>query len=240
MSCIVDSAAIYIMVVKLRNTICPPPPQLSLHRRAVLSSNSNRTRSVYSRENPKSSLYCEMSMKCGTRYGTGTYCTCSTGWFVISITHSIPFLVPEYELCSTRIIFYRSVLFETVEPLVKTTLEGFKLSGFMFDRDRVFLGQVPPRITGVKVSSNNTLKVSEATSLELNIRYLLAILDVLFSMVASGPLREPPCCFIHAICFLMARAMSTWHGMIYKSFFKSSPSCESNMRSWRRLLCVHA
>jgi hypothetical protein len=61
-SCIVDSAAIYIMVVKFRNTIWSPPPQLSLHRRAALSSNSNGTRSVYSRENTKSSLYCEMSM----------------------------------------------------------------------------------------------------------------------------------------------------------------------------------
>jgi hypothetical protein len=45
-SCIVDSAAIYIMVVKFRNTIWPPKPQLSLHRRAALSSNSNGTRSV--------------------------------------------------------------------------------------------------------------------------------------------------------------------------------------------------
>jgi hypothetical protein len=50
------------MVVKFRNTIWPPPPQLSLHRRAALSSNSNGTRFVYSRENPKHSLYCEMSV----------------------------------------------------------------------------------------------------------------------------------------------------------------------------------
>jgi hypothetical protein len=50
------------MVVKFRNTICPSSPQLSLHRRAALSSNSNGTRSVYSRKNPKSSLYCEISM----------------------------------------------------------------------------------------------------------------------------------------------------------------------------------
>jgi hypothetical protein len=56
-SCIVDNAAIYIMVVKCRNTICPPPPQVSLYRRAALSSNSNGTRSEYSRKNPKSSLY---------------------------------------------------------------------------------------------------------------------------------------------------------------------------------------
>jgi hypothetical protein len=61
-SCIVDSAAIYIIVVKFRNTICPPPPQLSLHRRAALSSNSNGARSVYSRKNPKGSLCCELSM----------------------------------------------------------------------------------------------------------------------------------------------------------------------------------
>jgi hypothetical protein len=49
-------------VGKFRNTICPPPPQLSLHRRAALSSNSNGTRSVQSRMNTKSNLYCELSM----------------------------------------------------------------------------------------------------------------------------------------------------------------------------------
>jgi hypothetical protein len=62
MSCIVDSATIYIMVVKFGHTIFPPPPQLSLHTRAALTSNSNGTRSVYNRNNPKSSLYCEVSM----------------------------------------------------------------------------------------------------------------------------------------------------------------------------------
>jgi hypothetical protein len=57
------------MVVKFRNTIWPPPPQLSLHRRAALTSNSNGTWSVYNRENPpKSSLYCEMSMKCTVEF----------------------------------------------------------------------------------------------------------------------------------------------------------------------------
>jgi hypothetical protein len=56
-SCVVDNAATYIMVVKFRNTIWPPPPQLSLQWRAALSSNSNGSRSVYSKENPKSSLY---------------------------------------------------------------------------------------------------------------------------------------------------------------------------------------
>jgi hypothetical protein len=55
-SCIADSAAIYIMVVKFINTICPPPPQLLLHRRAALSTNPNGTQSVYGRKNPKSSL----------------------------------------------------------------------------------------------------------------------------------------------------------------------------------------
>jgi hypothetical protein len=64
-SCLVDSATIYIKVVKFRNTICPPPLQLSLHRRAALSRNSNGTRYVYSRKNTKSSLYCEVSMVLG-------------------------------------------------------------------------------------------------------------------------------------------------------------------------------
>jgi hypothetical protein len=55
-ACIVDSAAIYIMVVKFRNTICPPQPQLSLHRRAALSSYSNGTRS-YIAERTQSAVY---------------------------------------------------------------------------------------------------------------------------------------------------------------------------------------
>jgi hypothetical protein len=50
---IVDSAAIYIIVVKFINNIFPLPLQLSLHRRAALSSNPNGTRSVYSRKKPK-------------------------------------------------------------------------------------------------------------------------------------------------------------------------------------------
>jgi hypothetical protein len=62
MSCIVDSAAIYIMVVKFRNTIFTPTPQLSLHRRAALPSNSNGTLSAYSRKNSKGSLYCMSSI----------------------------------------------------------------------------------------------------------------------------------------------------------------------------------
>jgi hypothetical protein len=55
-SCIVDSAAIYIMVVKFRNTTCPPQPQLPLHRRAALSSDSNGTRS-YIAERTQSAVY---------------------------------------------------------------------------------------------------------------------------------------------------------------------------------------
>jgi hypothetical protein len=61
-SCIVDSAAISIMGAIFRNTICPPPPQLLLHRRAALSTNSKGTQSVYSRRNPKSHLYFDMSV----------------------------------------------------------------------------------------------------------------------------------------------------------------------------------
>jgi hypothetical protein len=56
-SCIVDSAAIYIMVVKFRNNICPPQPQLSLHRRAALSSDSNGTTRSYIAERTQTAVY---------------------------------------------------------------------------------------------------------------------------------------------------------------------------------------
>jgi hypothetical protein len=52
-SCIVDIVAIYIMVPEFRNTVCPPSPQLLLHKRAALLTNSKGIQSLYSRKNPK-------------------------------------------------------------------------------------------------------------------------------------------------------------------------------------------
>jgi hypothetical protein len=64
MYCIVDSAAIYIMVVIFRNNICSPSHRSSpflggLRCQSIQTEHSPYT---YSRKNPKSSLYCEMSM----------------------------------------------------------------------------------------------------------------------------------------------------------------------------------
>jgi len=51
--------------------------------------------------------------------------------------------------------YVRDLLFKTIEPLVEETLKEYKLSPFKFTRDRVFLGQVPPRITGIKMHDQN-------------------------------------------------------------------------------------
>jgi hypothetical protein len=60
-SCIVDWSATYIMVFKFRISNWPPPPmpppQLSLHRRAALSSTTNGTRSVYITERTQKAVY---------------------------------------------------------------------------------------------------------------------------------------------------------------------------------------
>jgi Ca2+-dependent lipid-binding protein len=52
--------------------------------------------------------------------------------------------------------YVRDTLFNTVEPAVETALRQYKLNGFRFERERVFLGQVPPRVTGIKVYDSNT------------------------------------------------------------------------------------
>jgi hypothetical protein len=52
------SAAIYIMVIKFRNTICPLPPQLTLRRRAVRCHTIQTEHGPYLAER---TLYCEMS-----------------------------------------------------------------------------------------------------------------------------------------------------------------------------------
>jgi hypothetical protein len=46
-SCTINSALLYIMVARNRNTIWLSPAQLSLHRRAALTTNSNRTQSAH-------------------------------------------------------------------------------------------------------------------------------------------------------------------------------------------------
>ena len=45
------------------------------------------------------------------------------------------------------------IVTDTVEPLVKNALDGYKLTGFKFEK--VVLGRIPPRITGIKVYEKN-------------------------------------------------------------------------------------
>jgi hypothetical protein len=98
------------MVVKFRNTIWPPPPQLSLHKRAALSRNSNGTRSVYSRENPKRSLYCEMSVGlmsfCLSRWaGSGIVTTMLVScWWRLSVCH-VTLRSPPRRLNASKILY---------------------------------------------------------------------------------------------------------------------------------------
>jgi hypothetical protein len=46
----IDSTLLYIMVAGNRNTIWPPPPQISLHQRAALTTNSNGTQSEHKKK----------------------------------------------------------------------------------------------------------------------------------------------------------------------------------------------
>ena len=57
--------------------------------------------------------------------------------------------------------FVRNTLFQKVEPLVEKALKRYKLSPFKFEKDKVFLGQVPPRITGIKVYTNTDVSRKE-------------------------------------------------------------------------------
>jgi hypothetical protein len=68
MYCIVDSGATYIMVVKFRNTIWPPPPQLSLTIGELRCQASQTEHGPYIV--PKRSLYCEISKYRGGRFLT--------------------------------------------------------------------------------------------------------------------------------------------------------------------------
>jgi len=58
-------------------------------------------------------------------------------------------------------MYVRKMLFNTVEPLVKNILKGYSLKGFKFERENVFLGQIPPRITGIKVYNEKVTSRSE-------------------------------------------------------------------------------
>ena len=49
--------------------------------------------------------------------------------------------------------YTRKIIAETVEPAVKAALDGYGLAGFKFEK--VVLGQIPPRVTGIKVYDKN-------------------------------------------------------------------------------------
>jgi hypothetical protein len=49
----VDSAAIYIMVAKFRNTICPPPPQFFLHIGGLRCLSIQKEHSLYIADKPE-------------------------------------------------------------------------------------------------------------------------------------------------------------------------------------------
>ena len=51
--------------------------------------------------------------------------------------------------------YVRDTLFNMVEPAVDSALKAYKLTPFKFERERVFLGHIPPRITGIKVYDTN-------------------------------------------------------------------------------------
>ena len=50
--------------------------------------------------------------------------------------------------------YTRKVIAESVEPAVKAALDGYGFGNFKFEK--VVLGQIPPRITGIKVYDKNT------------------------------------------------------------------------------------
>jgi len=76
--------------------------------------------------------------------------------------------------------YVRKMLFETVEPLVKNTLTEYKIKGFKFERENVHLGQVPPRITGVKVYNEKETNRNEII-MDLDIVFA-SDLEVVFSV----------------------------------------------------------
>ena len=49
--------------------------------------------------------------------------------------------------------YTRKVIAESVEPAVKAALDNYGLTGFKFEK--VVLGQIPPRVTGIKVYDKN-------------------------------------------------------------------------------------
>lgn len=61
--------------------------------------------------------------------------------------------------------FTRKVIAESVEPAVKAAVEGYGLGSFRFEK--VVLGQIPPRITGIKVYEKNVSRNEIIMDLDL-------------------------------------------------------------------------
>lgn len=61
--------------------------------------------------------------------------------------------------------YTRKIIAESVEPAVKNALESYSLGGFKFEK--VVLGRVPPRITGIKVYEKNIARDEIIMDLDL-------------------------------------------------------------------------
>ena len=108
---------------------------------------------------------CFSPTRSGRSGSTASWSSCGP----TSTSTSAPRSSPRW-VASTGKYFYSWLKIFTVpqvEPAVESALSGFKLSGFKFDRERVFLGQVPPRVTGIKVSGGHYWDLTSSSLLNL-------------------------------------------------------------------------
>lgn len=61
--------------------------------------------------------------------------------------------------------YTRKIISDSVEPAVKSALDGYGLGGFKFEK--VVLGRIPPRVTGIKVYEKNTARDEIIMDLDL-------------------------------------------------------------------------
>ena len=61
--------------------------------------------------------------------------------------------------------YVRNLINDSIEPAVKSALEGYGFGGFKFEK--VVLGRIPPRITGIKVYEKNIARDEIIMDLDL-------------------------------------------------------------------------
>lgn len=120
--------------------------------------------------------------------------------------------------------FARSLIKDTIQPNIQKALEKYKMNGFRFER--MILGQIPPRIGGVKVYDKNVARNEIIMDVDL---FYASDCDINFSLAGmKGGIKDFQ---IHGMMRVIMKPLITTMPLVggLQIFFLNNPNIDFNL-----------